>query len=79
MLRIKGEKERNALRGKAYSPLLGAACFPKFMLVHNKKDYGKFWSKFHSLIHMETFAAVKLTRVPTQAPPAVYNFQGIYK
>lgn len=35
--------------------------------------------KFLSLIHTETFAAVKLTRVPMQAPPAVYNFPGIYK
>lgn len=35
--------------------------------------------KFPSLIHMEIFAAVKLTRVPIQALSTVYNFPGIYK
>ena len=35
--------------------------------------------KFLSLIHTVTFFAAKLTRVPIQAPRAVYDFPGIYK
>lgn len=68
------------MRGNPYSLLLGAACFSRFMSVHNKKDYGKFWSKVPfpdshgNICCCETHPGAN----PIQAPQAVYNFPGIY-